>query len=184
MSDFKPFLLLNVTKAYVHTKPDKFENGVFVAKTEKCLRPHYRFRIVSLSTLKRCWQKQRLRQRSFGCCDVSVFKSELAIDTVCSISLLVQNLCQMSLRKKKLCKNFANLSCTAILYTSNKARPLFHHRWQLGGSFLLPPTLSVSCVTGLFLYRNVILDLLKRTSKLSICINCQICAVEPCVNSW
>lgn len=31
---------------YVHTNPDKFENGVFVAKTDKCTPSHYRFRIV------------------------------------------------------------------------------------------------------------------------------------------
>ena len=38
---------------YVHTKPDKFENATFVAKTDKMFSVHInRFQTVSLSTLK------------------------------------------------------------------------------------------------------------------------------------
>ena len=52
---FLSVLNLIMVSGYVHTKPDKFENATFAAKTDKMLSVHInRFQTVSLSTLKRC----------------------------------------------------------------------------------------------------------------------------------
>ena len=50
---------------YVHTKPDKFENATFAAKTDKMFSVHInRFQTVSLSTLKRCLSPRTLARQS------------------------------------------------------------------------------------------------------------------------
>ena len=52
-------------KGYIHTKPDKFENATFAAKTDKMFSVHInRFQTVLLSTLKRCLSPRMLTRQS------------------------------------------------------------------------------------------------------------------------
>jgi len=59
---YSPVLRLDIAVlGYVHTKPDKFENETFVAKTDKMFSVHInRFQTVLLFTLKRCLSSKTL----------------------------------------------------------------------------------------------------------------------------